>query len=461
MPRSVFRVDSFAGGRDTLTSRGTTPPYRSPDDLNCSVNSPRALTRRGGYQQWLMYVFAGTGPGQGLFRYVQKDGDRYVMAAANGVVVAAKGDGPHYSDYIEVTNGLATTGKIRFAQMNEWCFMTDYTHNVRRWNGSASCDAYPALPATSPFVDGTPASTNGYMEMRSTASSAADPDYVYGLAMQYGGLGESARYNVYGLSPGGAGYGDSNNLVTLTGFQAAFTELRTRGVTGVRIYRSLYDPNTSNGPASVSLLYIGQALDVGTVNYVDDDNDSVLFEPAPDEPKAYGIRCKFLEVHNQRLWYGNCQEPEQATVQATYPDRVYYSEAFRSIQVTEDAYEVFDEGDGSEITGLKSFREELVVFKNSKMFVLSGVSPEDFVIRKVDAKVGCVAGDTIVVCGDGYLRWLSREGVMRYDGGGQPVKESRLIDPDLKAALLEDGRLELCCAAWHEDQYILSVPKPE
>ena len=83
--------------------------------------------------------------------------------------------------------------------------------------------------------------------------------------------------------------------------------------------------------------------------------------------------------------------------------------------VATDNMEYLSQNDGDYITGLWSMEDILLVFKRYSVWGLYGTAPSNWVIRCIDAHIGCLYQSSIASY-KGYPTWLSREGIMQFDG---------------------------------------------
>lgn len=86
-------------------------------------------------------------------------------------------------------------------------------------------------------------------------------------------------------------------------------------------------------------------------------------------------------------------------------------------------------GTRTPITGLASFRDQLVVFTSGEMLSYTGsVATGSATVSLVSSGVGCVAHRTIRTYKDSLLVWVAQDGVYTWDGSGQPTKISGDVD---------------------------------
>jgi hypothetical protein len=82
------------------------------------------------------------------------------------------------------------------------------------------------------------------------------------------------------------------------------------------------------------------------------------------------------------------------------------------------------------ITGLASFRKQLIVFTDTEMWVMR-VNPGQSSVSKLMG-VGCAAHRTIQQTRDGMLMWTAQDGVYGWNGSGLPKRVSAPIDQIFK-----------------------------
>ena len=78
------------------------------------------------------------------------------------------------------------------------------------------------------------------------------------------------------------------------------------------------------------------------------------------------------------------------------------------------------------ITGLASFRKQLIVFTDTEMWIMN-VNPGKASVSKLMG-VGCAAHRSIQQTRDGMLMWLAQDGVYAWNGAGMPKRMSTAID---------------------------------
>lgn len=126
-------------------------------------------------------------------------------------------------------------------------------------------------------------------------------------------------------------------------------------------------------------------------------------------------------------------------------------------------------GDGEEIMGVVSWRDLVVVFKQTKFFVFYGNSTDDdgdpvFNYRPVDAGVGLVASRAKAVAEQG-IYFLDRSGIY-FTTGAQAARVSDPVEPIFHGGAsvyftggeLNDGSITECTMAYHDGRLWLAYP---
>lgn len=126
-------------------------------------------------------------------------------------------------------------------------------------------------------------------------------------------------------------------------------------------------------------------------------------------------------------------------------------------------------GDGEEITGVASWRDQIIVFKETKFFVFYGNTADDdgdpvFNYRPVDAGVGLVASRAKVVAEQGVY-FLDRSGVY-FTTGSQPALVSENVEPIFHGSpsifytqgTLNDGAIDQVTMMYFDQHLWVSFP---
>lgn len=174
---------------------------------------------------------------------------------------------------------------------------------------------------------------------------------------------------------------------------------------------------------------------------------------------------RFVAVWQNRLVVAR----ESGATAGNNPSSVTFSAPADPTNFTAVVYEDLHPGDGEAIMGLAVFREQLIVFKQTKFFVFYGIGTDaageaDPSWRAVEAGVGLAASRAIAVARDGVY-FLDRKGVYKTTGQ-EPVQVSSQIDPFFtggaspyfRSSGLNASSIDKAAMGFHQERLYLSVP---
>ena len=116
-------------------------------------------------------------------------------------------------------------------------------------------------------------------------------------------------------------------------------------------------------------------------------------------------------VHNNRLWGVN---PNGEYIYASKLGNFREFNSFKGI--ASDSYYV-GIGSGGRFTGIVSYRNYVIAFKENCLHIISGTVPSNFSIARNIDGIGCIDIRSCTQVG-GYLYFLSKDGFYRFDGVG-------------------------------------------
>jgi len=119
-------------------------------------------------------------------------------------------------------------------------------------------------------------------------------------------------------------------------------------------------------------------------------------------------------------------EQNQREQLALGPDFVAGSDPFDPLGIV--AYQFFGVEELEAITGLKSFQEQMVVFTDRSIYVLTGSDPETYALFKAVSGVGCIAPSSIVEA-NGSLFFMARDGIYAFGGIGAETRVQKISKP--------------------------------
>jgi hypothetical protein len=148
-------------------------------------------------------------------------------------------------------------------------------------------------------------------------------------------------------------------------------------------------------------------------------------------PLFFTLSPKFLEIYNNEIFMAGFTSYPQNSDFGTILGNVNYQSTLFWTEVGEPEFidpDFFDEvrtDDGDRITGLKAYRDTLLIFKKNSFHVLNGNSATDINITEISDQYGCMANKCVVVYNLQCL-FLDRKGIMRWDGANLTVASDKI-----------------------------------
>lgn len=159
------------------------------------------------------------------------------------------------------------------------------------------------------------------------------------------------------------------------------------------------------------------------------NSDGTLNSDARGVP-PYG---RFAKIFHNRAWY---QDP-------IYPQRVWFSLIDEMESVGPTAYR--DTKDRETVTGLGEWGDQLVIGCHSAWYDIQGYADIDFIMNKIEHKIGCISHWSIAYCSDKALRFAAQDGVYSYRGRFKYEFQKRRKEW-LAAYKADTLNYENCCA---------------
>jgi hypothetical protein len=210
-----------------------------------------------------------------------------------------------------------------------------------------------------------------------------------------------------------------------------------------------------------------------TFDYVD-LNQGTLLEP--DGDNILPPSCKYVEVHEGVLFLANggyingVDSTSNSTVYAPVVDVINTQMIFYcSLGAGTSGVESFRIGDNliigyeseGEITGLRSFDGQLIVFKERAIYFVTGNETSNLRVRGIyGSNIGCLANGSIQEIA-GSVFFLGENGVYAVRGGSFPVDVSLPISDIIIDAYANPSYIFSKASSCHDvkrRQYILHIP---
>lgn len=139
-----------------------------------------------------------------------------------------------------------------------------------------------------------------------------------------------------------------------------------------------------------------------------------------------------------------------------YPSRIYWSNAGTAETWESNSYIDVGADDGSEITALVPFGEQILIFKNNSVWGLTGTDEDTFALYQLDDRIGTESTFGASAYQNVAYFYDYRTGVWTYDG----ARFQKISDP-IDHILLNDANREAILKAFlfvHEDRVYVSLP---
>ena len=198
----------------------------------------------------------------------------------------------------------------------------------------------------------------------------------------------------------------------------------------------------------INTLTIEEASMTGDVIAINDTSWGYWITP----PRGKGPFGPIMTEHLGSIWYAGF--PEHFNVELSYPvhnlqgqvpeaninqnnrskmifgpQHIAWSDPFDPLGIV--AYHFLAVEEQEVITGIRSFKEQMVVFTDRSIYLLTGATDETFRLFKAVSGVGCVAPNSIVEA-NGVLYFMARDGIYGFtgatEGGAGLEKMTKGID---------------------------------
>lgn len=207
---------------------------------------------------------------------------------------------------------------------------------------------------------------------------------------------EGDRYTEGNPSPG------SNITIAGTAITVAVIANTDPDITHIRIYRTLSAELGSPAMRAIEVLNATQTVTLILSDDVIGDGNALEYNH--DMPN----RAMFVLVGGSKLWM--LRFPGEVSGDSL----LMWSETGLSEYFPAKNYQTFDPADGDKCTGMALLKDNLLIFKRHRTFIINMYS---FGKDIISPTIGCIASGSIQSVGVNSAIWLSSEGIMLYDGG--------------------------------------------
>ena len=393
-------IKAWDGGLNTKQQPSDLPSNQSPSLLNVWTDSFGAIETTPGYVTFASGL--GLAPIDGITSYAPTAGTPYLVAVCNGSMFYSTAQsaitGATFASVPSALSVFTSGSDVRFLTTNGQLLVLNGNVQARKWDGTYFTQFGVGQP-----VPGQSLATG--------AAGVLNGTYTYWLSMVNSALVEgplsisigpisvaSTKVTIYGISTAPASY----------------------GVNSYNIYR------TTAGAAGGQPWLVTSVVN-GTTSYLDNNPDSALLSTIPQTIDSSGNltylglgqipNCKYVVDANGYLF---------AAGNATYPQRLFWSQQGVRENFPPLQYLDIGKGDGYPITGLSVFGTTLAIHKNDgygngRIWLLympdtTGVSSSTNWSLMGSPCYYAAQSDKTIVFARNLAYYLSRTGVFAFSG---------------------------------------------
>ena len=421
-----IKVESYTqfGGINDKASQYLTGPHEFLDLVNLELDIIGDLKKRPGST-----TYAGNSNTiNGFFEYQRITGPSFMLAAINNqqwlvasltMQVLNNSWGAGYTDYLSFVDHVFMCNGNHFMKWHGQTVLLQ--SNAVRPGSSVVFDNWlaglpkPSFTITPTFTVGGTGAASGLsgtftytMAFLNDRGALGPPSNPFTLSF----LGSTQIQIEIGLSGAfllPASYGIGNSL--FTNFMGAGLSSKTAAL----IFR---DSGPGTARYRVTSLYMDNMYDAETS---DDFSDNAFTQDLSfPEPQVVGISYapQFLEIYQNRLFIGGF---------SLFPSTVQYSETGEPESFLPTSFFEVRTNDGDVLTGLKSFFQQILFFKDKSFHALSGDNDENFALKEISDQYGALNNRCITTFENNCL-FLDRKGIVSYDGANIGLLSSEKIE---------------------------------
>ena len=217
------------------------------------------------------------------------------------------------------------------------------------------------------------------------------------------------------------------------------------------------------GNATATYLRDGTGTPTAVADAATNYNDDYT---TPDAIGAGAMpRCEFIETHSGYVFAAHIKDqpdPVNPTTPAAQPNRIRWSHPSQPENWAALDYIDIDAG-GGKITGLRSFQDHLLIFKEDSVWALYGYDSDSWQLVRISATSG--APNTVAITASEravyFYSGASLGGIYAYSGGEPPVYIGQSLRTVTDAITEDDdvwlgwvGKRLWCSLPWIEDSWV-------
>lgn len=435
----IYEITDFRGGLNSEASEYTIGENQAVEFVNLRTNRKfGGITKR---KTSVLYGTPGSHSIEGLHRYYQTDGDKYLLAAGSTKLYVGDDD----------LGTFQTIGQS-FTDSKRWTFAT-YKDIAIGTNGYEQPIKYDGKTQITANTDGSRTASDvvaelgaPFAELNTGTALDASSWYQYKVAFYDG---TTYSYSTARSNPILTGSGVYD--ITLTGIPFG-----PNGTTQRIIYRTVGDASRAAVLADTSYYRVATISDNTTTTYNDSVSDATLLaDSAPTWATVSAgtnvtpPKGKYILVHGERAFIaGN----------VTSKSDIYYSDTFNPDYFDPESFERVRPDDGDEITFVKTVLGILTIGKTNTIqkFYTDGAI-DTWSISAPLSFIGCPAPYTASNSPLGLI-YLGRSGIYRFNG-----QYSQLISDAVNPDILDinPSLIGSTVGIYFKNEYLLAYPSSE
>jgi hypothetical protein len=173
--------------------------------------------------------------------------------------------------------------------------------------------------------------------------------------------------------------------------------------------------------------YIQRNAENAPVKWTGSGTGALLTDPATSTPawnEDYAAPAKgkmplarFISAHRDYVMVASTKEYEASSSgMVAHTSRVRWSHPGQPEDWRKNDWIDFEPGANDEITGIASWGDRLLIFKNNSVFELLGYDADSFEVVNLSRTIGALSQDAIAVCEQGVYFFSWPEGLHFFDG---------------------------------------------
>ncbi len=424
-----MRVDPK--GLGWLADRGL-EPWWDPKSGTSITGAPQTLIDKLGSNVDSCFVWTKQNSGQSYYIIEQAGYIYYWVGNKNG--------GLYFTDYQEIASGRRVpkgrdigTQYIPFG--NRLLIINGYDAPIWFYGRTKARDFGFTLDTAAPISLGVDI---GYLDGDALRNGVASPKFLTDSAEGLGTTSSKRDEYTYKMSfVSDSGSESPLSSATHVGWVASGTEaikhkmgvclssvpIGPEGTASRRLYRSKNQKTFNDDGANAELYFLAEIKENSSDFFIDINHDGVLIDKAPsirDSSKissSYSVGANW----NGRMWLAGG---------APHPTRIIYSNKGLPEQFGHFAYFELGNTEGGHITGLQSYYNNLIVFRERSIDVIR-MSGGSLTISQVSPNVGTTATNTIKLVPSVGICFLALDGIYALAGGmdgGSKIDIARISD---------------------------------